>query len=201
MPSGPVRLVVAGVGVLVSVPGVAAAQSLDPSAVVDAPPSVRAVVSFVLVLLFGGALLVRYEGFVQQSVDSSKERLLMSVVYGAVAYGLVGFACVYAYSQLARLGIGGAVLTTVAVAVAGVVLLTLAGLGFVVVGTLLTELGGPRQPWTGLVVGASISAVAWFALPLAAGVVAWFAVTAVGIGGPTRKWVHASEARPPEVDT
>jgi hypothetical protein len=200
MRSGPVQLVAVGVGVLASVPDVATAQPLGPSAIVDAPPSVRAVVSFVLVLLFGGALLVRYEGFVDRSVDSSKERLLVSVVYGAIAYGLVGFACAYAYSQLVRLGIGTPVLSSVAVAVAGVVLLTLAGLGFVVVGTLLTELQGPRQPWTGLVVGASISAVAWFALPLAAGVVAWLAVTAVGIGGPTRKWVHAAQTRPVETD-
>jgi hypothetical protein len=193
------RLSVGCGGVLVAVPGVAAAQPLGPSVVADAPPSARAVASFVLVLLAGGLLLTRYGGFVDRSVDSSKERLLVSVVYGGIAYGLVAFACVYAYSQLARLGVGGAVLSTVAVGAVGAILVAMAGLGFVVVGTLLTELGGQRQPWTGLVVGAAVSAVAWLALPLVAAVVAWFVVTAVGIGGSTRKWVHAERA--PRIET
>lgn len=197
MEPGRWRLFVTCVGLLAIVPGVAAAQ-LDPATIVDAPASVRAVASFALVLLFGGALLVRYGGFVDRSVDALKERPLISVVYGAIAYGLVGFGCAYGISQLARLGAGSAVISTVGTALAGAVLLALAGLGFVVVGTLLTELQGHRQPWTGLVVGASVGAVVWFALPLLAGVVAWLLVTAVGIGGPTRKWIHASQDAPVE---
>lgn len=196
MTSAARRLSVGCVGVLVAAPGVATAQPLGPSAVTDAPASIRAVASFVLVLVFGGALLYRYEGFVDRSVDSSKERLLVSVVYGTIAYGLVGFAAAYLYSQVARLGVGGVAVSTVAVAVVGLAVATLAGLGFVVVGTLLTELQGQRQPWTGLVVGAAVSAVAWLALPPVAAVVTWFVVTAVGIGGATRKWVHASQTRP-----
>jgi hypothetical protein len=170
------------------------AQSVGPSAVVDAPPAVRAAASFVLVLLFGGALLYRYGAFVDRSVDSSKERPLLSVVYGAIGYGLVGFFCLYAYTQLFRLGLGGAVLSTIGVVVVACIALVLAGLGFLVVGTLLTELNGHRQPWSGLVVGAVVSAIAWLALPLLGSVVAWFVVTAIGIGGPTRRWVHASRA-------
>jgi hypothetical protein len=197
MDSGRWRLFATCVGLLAIVPGVATAQ-LDPATIVDAPASVRGVASFALVLLFGGALLVRDDGFVDRSVDALKERPLMSVVYGAIAYGLVGFACAYGISQLARLGGGSALVFTVGATVAGAVLLTLAGLGFVVVGTLLTELQGTRQPWTGLVVGASVGAVVWFALPLLAGVVAWLLVTAVGIGGPTRKWIHASQDAPVE---
>jgi hypothetical protein len=185
------------VGLLAIVPGVAAAQ-LDPATAVDAPASVRAIASFALVLLFGGALLVRDDGFVDRSVDALKERPLASVVYGGIAYGLVGFGCAYGISQLARLGGGSAVVLIVGTAIAGIVLLTLAGLGFVVVGTLLTEIQGQRQPWTGLVVGASIGAVVWFALPLLAGVVAWLLVTAIGIGGPTRKWINASQDAPVE---
>lgn len=194
------RLLVVNAAVLVVLPGVATAQSLGPSVVTEAPASLRAVASFVLVLLFGGGLLYRYGGFVERSVDSSKEQLLLSVVYGVIAYGLVGFVCVYAYSQLARLGTGGAVLSTVAVATVGIVALTLAGLGFVVVGTLLTDLQGRRQPWVGLVIGAAVSAVAWLALPLLPGLVAWLVVTAFGIGGPTRRWVHASQASPVDPD-
>jgi hypothetical protein len=192
------RLLAVATG-LALLPGAAGAQPLGPSTVVDASPSVRAVASFVLVMLAGGLLLARYGGFVDRSVDSSKERLLLSVVYGAIAYGLVAFGCAYAYSQLVRLGVGGTALSTVAVVAVGLLVLGMAGLGFVVVGTLLTELGGQRQPWTGLVVGAAVSAVAWLALPLVAAVAAWFVVTAVGIGGSTRKWVHAEQA--PRVET
>ena len=171
---------------------VAVTGSIGPSTAIDAPASVRAVVSFVLVLAFGGVLLSRYEGFVDRSIDASRDRLLVSVVYGAVAYGLVGFVSLYGYTQLVRLGVGGAVLSVVSLAVGVGAVFTLAGLGFLVVGTLVTELNGPRQPWTGLVIGAAVSAVAWLALPTLAGVVAWFLVTAVGIGGATRKWVHAT---------
>jgi hypothetical protein len=176
---------------VVTTPGVAAGEVLGPSVVVDAPASVRAVASFVLVMLCGGALLYQYEGFVDRSVDSSKDHLLRSVVYGVVAYGLVGFAFAYLSIQLFRLGSGG-LLSTVVVAVVATAVSTLTSLGFVVVGTLLTELQGRRQPWTGLVVGAAVSAFTWFVLPPLAGLVAWFAVAAVGIGGPTRAWVHAS---------
>jgi hypothetical protein len=197
MEPGRWTLFAACVGLLATVPGVAAAQ-LDPSTVADAPASVRSVASFALVLLFGGAVLVRYDGFVDRSVDALRERPLISVVYGAIAYGLVGFGCVYGFSQLARLGVGSAVVSTVGVVVAGALLMALAGLGFAVVGTLLTELQGQRQPWTGLVVGASIGALAWFALPLLAGAVVWLVVTAIGIGGPTRKWIHASQDAPVE---
>jgi hypothetical protein len=84
------------------------------------------------------------------------------------------------------------VLSVVSLAAGIGAVFALAGLGFLVVGTLVTELNGPRQPWTGLVVGAAASAVAWLVLPTLAGVVAWFLVTAVGIGGATRKWVHAT---------
>jgi hypothetical protein len=171
---------------------VAVTGSIGPSTAIDAPASVRAVVSFVLVLAFGGVLLSRYEGFVDRSIDASRDRLLVSVVYGAVAYGLVGFVSLYGYTQLVRLGVGGAVLSVVSLAAGIGAVFALAGLGFLVVGTLVTELNGPRQPWTGLVVGAAASAVAWLVLPTLAGVVAWFLVTAVGIGGATRKWVHAT---------
>ena len=189
-PGAPSLLVALTTGIASAV--VRVTGTIGPSTAVDAPASVRAVVSFVLVLAFGGVLLLRYEEFVDRSIDASRDRLLVSVVYGAVAYGLVGFVSLYGYTQLVRLGVGGAVLSVVSLAAGIGAVFALAGLGFLVVGTLVTELNGPRQPWTGLVVGAAASAVAWLVLPTLAGVVAWFLVTAVGIGGATRKWVHAT---------
>lgn len=188
----------AGLAVL---PGAAAAQPVDPSVVVASGPSpVRAAGSFALVLLFGGAVLYLYEGFVDRSIDSSMERPLVSVVYGAIAYGLVVFIGGYASTQLARFG-GGTVLPLVGAAVFGAAVLALAGLGFAVVGTRLTEVRGERRHWLGLVVGAAVSALAWLALPLLPGLLVWVAVAAVGIGGPTRNFIHDSRAAESELES
>jgi MFS family permease len=67
----------------------------------------------------------------------------------------------------------------------------LAGLGFAVVGTLVTDVRGRRRPWQGLVLGAIISAVGWLLLPFLGGVLAWVLVASFGIGGPTREWFHS----------
>jgi len=183
------RLAVALAG-LAAGPGAAAARPIGPSVVVDAPGGVRAVASFLLVVAFGGALLSRYGGVVDRSVEAFLERPLVAAVYGLLAYGLVGFLGTYAYSQLARVGVDvGAVSVVV-----GVVVLALTGFGFVVVGTTVTDVLGTRRPWKGLVVGGVLSAVGWLLLPLIAAVVAWTVLAAVGIGGPARKWVHAERS-------
>lgn len=171
-------------------PGAAAGQPVDPSAVVELPGPARALGSFLLVLLFGGGLRYRYGGFVDRSVDACVERPGVAVVYGLMAFGLVAFAGGYASSQLARLPAGRAALGTAALAVASLAALVLAGLGFAVVGTLVTDVGGRRRPWHGLVLGAAISAVGWLVLPFLEGVLAWFLVASFGIGGPTREWFH-----------
>lgn len=184
---------------LAVVPGVATAQSIDPSTVVDLPAPVRALGSFVLVLLFGGIVVYRYGEFVDHSVDVSMDRPVLSVVYGAIAYGLVLFLSGYTLSQLSRLGVASTAVLTGLVAVVSVVVLVISGLGYAVVGTRLTELGGERRPWYGLVVGAAASALPWLFLQPIAGLAAWLAVAAVGIGGPTREWIH--ESRPAEPGT
>lgn len=172
-------------------PGVAAAQAIDPSAIVDAPVAVRAAGSFVLVLLFGGALLYLAEEFVDRSVDASMESPLKSVGYGMVAQGIVVFFGVYAISQVGR--ISGSAVEVVGVALA-VFVLALAGLGFTVVGARLTEIAGERRLRPGVVVGATISAVVWLAPSFVLGLLAWTFVAAVGVGGPTKRWLHASKS-------
>ncbi|WP_327053924.1 hypothetical protein [Halomicrococcus gelatinilyticus] len=183
------RLAAALAGLAVG-PGAAAARPIGPSVVVDAPGRVRAAASFLLVVAFGGVLLYQYDSVVDRSVEAFLERPLAAAVYGVLAYALVGFLGTYAYSQMARIGVDVATVS----AVVGGVVLALAGFGFVVVGTTVTDVFGARRPWTGLVVGGALSAAGWLLLPLLAAVVAWTVLAAVGIGGPARKWVHADRS-------
>jgi MFS family permease len=172
------------------VPGTAAAQPLDPVTIAEAPSVVWATASFALVLLFGGVLLYRDDGFVERSVDASLERPGVAVVYGLMAFGFLLFAGGYASSQLARLDSSGGALSMAALGVAGVAALVLAALGYLVLGTLVTDLQGSRRPWHGLVLGAGISAVGWLLLPLLGGLAAFVLLAAFGVGGPTRRWFH-----------
>lgn len=170
--------------------GVATAQPVLPSVVAEAPGVFRAAGSFVLVLLFGGVLVYRYRDLVDESVDASMDRPHLAVVYGLLAFGFVVFAGGYALSQLARLGVDGTTLALVGTSAVGAVTLTLAGLGFVVVGTLLTGVEGRRRPWYGLILGAGISSVGWLVLPALGGLLAWVVLASFGIGGRTREWFH-----------
>lgn len=144
-----------------------------------------------LVLLSGGGLLYLAEEFVDRSVDASMESPLKSVGYGMLAQGSVVFFGVYAVSQFAR--VSGSAVEVVGVALA-VFVLVLAGLGFTVVGARLTEFAGERRLGLGAVVGATVSAVAWLAPSFVLGLLAWTLVAAVGVGGPTRRWLFASKS-------
>jgi hypothetical protein len=172
-------------------------QALDPSVMFGAPPEVRAAASLVLTVAFGGAVIYRYGGQLDGAVDASMESPLVSVVYGLMAYGLVVFVVAYAYSQLARLGVGAATIGLVGGLVLAAGLLSLGGLGFVVVGAWLTETVGSRDPWLGLVGLAAVAAIAWLVLPVLLGLLVWLGFAAVGIGGPVRRWVHGSFDDPP----
>lgn len=181
-------------------PGPATAAAIDPSVVVDAPAPVRAAGSFAAVLLLGGVLLYRYAGFVDRSVDAAMERPRVAVLYGLMAFGLVAFTGGYAVSQLARVGVGGSTVPLVGATAAGVVALVLAALGFLVVGTLVTDVRGGRRPGYGLLIGAALSAVGWLLLPPVAGLVVWVLLAAFGIGGSTRRWFHTPRRVPANDD-
>lgn len=169
-------------------------QVLDPSVLIDGPASVRAVVVFFLTVLFGGAVIYRYGSRLDAAVDASTANPLLSVVYGLIAYGLVVFFTVYAYTQVARLGVAPTALTLVASVVLGTLLFALGGLGFVVVGAWVTETLGVRDPWLGLLGVGLVGAVALLVLPTVLGLLVWVAIAAAGVGGPTRKWMHADAA-------
>lgn len=167
------------------------AAQLDPEALLGASPPLRAAAGFLLVLGAGAALLYRYEPFVDRATDASLEKPFQAVVYGLMAHGGVVFIGGYLLGQLARLE-GIAVVAGVAALLAvSLGWLALGGLGFTVVGTGITDTAGSRQPWTGLVVGAGIAAVAAVLTPLVAGALLWLAVASAGVGGATRRWFHS----------
>lgn len=179
-------------GLDVSASAIVEGSSIDPSAVVETPPAVKAGAAFVIVLAIGSLLLVRCEGFVDRSVDAAMERPRTAVVYGLVAFGLLLFFGGYVVSQLAVLGGAGSLAVTGGVALIGVGIALLSGLGLLVTGSAVTAFQGRRRPWHGLVLGASLGAVGLLVLPLVAGAVMWVTLAAFGIGGPTHKWIHAS---------
>jgi hypothetical protein len=174
-----------------TVPGRAAAQSVDPVAAFRSSAPVRVVVAFLLVLLVGGLLLSRDEAFVDRAVDASMANPLVSLVYGVFAQGGIVFLGGYVWSQIARIGSAGALAGRVGAAFILLFSLALAGLGLTVVGAGITEAAGDRQLWPGLAIGATIGAAAWLAPTLASGLVVWVLLVGLGVGGPTRNWIHS----------
>ncbi len=178
--------------VLATVPGAAAGQPLEPSAIGGARPVTLAVVSFLLVGLFGGAFLYWRAGLVDSAVDDTMGRPVAAVVYGLGAYAMVLFGSFYTNNVMTQLGLSETPLgaLTLVVLVGGV--LVLGGFGHAVVGMLLTDLWGERRPWEGLALAGALSGVCWLVLPGIGAVAAWIFLAAVGVGGPARTWAHNS---------
>jgi hypothetical protein len=152
---------------------------------------VQSALSFAVVLLVGAALL-RWRGpTVDRAVDRTAEGSPVAVVYGLVAFALVALVAAYGLSQLARVGAGGAVLRTAGGLVGGTALVTLSAYGYLVLGVYLTEVEGARRPLLGALVGAVLSALPWLVLPTLPALAAWALLSAVGLGNPTRHYIHA----------
>lgn len=136
-------------------------------------------------------LLWRFESLVNRSIDTSIDRPLSSMGYGAAAHGVLAFIGVYLASQFGQVVVSGQPLTALGLWI-GVVSLAVAGaLGFTVVGSALVELRGDRQRWHGLLLGAVMAGAVGVIEPVLGGVI-WLIVVSTGIGGPVRQWVHAS---------
>ncbi len=179
-------------------PGVAAVDSLEPTAIVGSP-WLRAVVVFVLVVPFGAGMLVRYRGVVDRGLDASTESPAVSVVYGVLAHIGILFAAGVFSTQLANAGLDQQTLAVGSTLVLGAVLLTLGGLGFAVLGTWLVDLRGEGKRWHGLVAVSALGAGGWL-LPTLAGLAVWTLLVSVGIGGATRKWIHAERSVEAELE-
>lgn len=178
---------VVGLAVL---PATVRAQSLGPSSLVDVPGPVRAIGSVVAVALLGAVLVSRYGGFVDRAVEDTMDRPAIAIVYGLLAYAFVMFLTFYALDILSRIGAVGSPVAVVALIIPVGGALILSSVGYVVVGAVVLDLYGDRNPWNGLALGAGLSGVGWLVLPFLGGLAVWLLVAAVGVGGPTRTWVH-----------
>lgn len=178
------------VGTISTAPAVASAQPIGVDAVTQQSDVVRAIASFVLVALVGAVVLHVRRASIDRAVTATAERPLVAVAYGLLAYVLVLFFVLYAGDLIVRLGATGSPLRYAALAILIGGLALIAGVGYLVVGTLVTDVLDEYRPWQGLVVGAVLSAIGWFALPTTVAIAAWVLVPAVGIGGPMRRWVH-----------
>ena len=92
---------------------VAPLQAFDPSVVFDAPAPTRAAGAFLASVVFGGLVIYRYGDRLAAAVEASTKSPLLSVLYGFIAYGLVTFLVVYAYSQFVGFGVGVSLITVV----------------------------------------------------------------------------------------
>lgn len=170
--------------------GMVPLQAVDLSTFLGASAEWRAAASFLLTVVFGGAVIYRYGGRIDGAVDASMDRPLVSTLYGLMAYGLLLFATGYLFSQLAGAGLESRVVWVAFAAAFGAVVFSLCGYGFVIVGAWVTDIIGSRDPWAGLVGVGILIAVAWLLLPVILGAIVWFGIAALGIGGPTRLWIH-----------
>jgi hypothetical protein len=167
---------------------------IDPSIVVDIGGPVRAIASFLAVLLVGGLIQAQFDGLLDRAVDDVVDRPWVAIVYGLFAYGLVLFGGLYISDILLRVGATGTSFGYAVLVFLTVGILVISGVGFLVVGTIVEEFRSSRQGWLGLFLGAAISTVPWLVLPFTASLAVWIALAAFGVGGRTRTWVHATRS-------
>lgn len=170
-------------------------QTVDPTVIADTSGPTRAVLSFLSTVVFGGAVIYRYGDRLDGAADASMANPLLSVVYGAIAYGGIVFLFGYAYSQLSRVGVETGALAVVAAPLFIVLVLSLGGAGFAVIGAWIASIADVSDPLTGLVAVGAVGAIGWVLLPDALAVAVWVGIAAVGIGGPVRRWFHAESTR------
>lgn len=152
---------------------------------------IRGLASFVLVLVAGAVVLRLRQGYVDESINAILASPMTAVLYGIAGYVIVGIVGLYGATTLARLSVAGGVFVRIAILVSSAFVLVLTSFGFLVVGTLFTDILSNRQPALGLLIGASLSAVLWVLLSPAGSIVSSLAIAAFGIGGAARLWIHS----------
>ncbi|KAA9395898.1 hypothetical protein Har1130_15460 [Haloarcula sp. CBA1130] len=194
------------VSVAPTVPGLAApvvnpvVGQLDPVVATDLSRPLRGLVSFVLVLASGALVLRLRRNDVNKAIDAISDSPAVSVIYGVAGYMIVGIVVLYGATTLARLSLAGGILVRTGVIISTVFALLLTGFGFLVVGTLLTDIFDSRRPAYGLLIGASLSAVTWLLFSPTGSVVASLAIAAFGIGGSVRVWIHSERTVKTEIE-
>lgn len=168
-----------------------ALAGVDPTTLLATSGPVRAALAFLLVAGFGGLLVRRRGGFLDRSVDATTARPLAAIAYGVAAHLLIAFAGVYLTTRLGQVEVAGVNASSLGVVVLAVLVLSAGVLGFTVVGATLVDVWGGRGEWAGPVVGAVVAGAVTVVEP-AVGAIGWLLVVSVGIGGPFRRWIHAS---------
>lgn len=168
-------------------------SAADPTAIADVPGPLRAAVAFVAVLVLGWGARWRHGAFVDRSVEASIARPLAAVGYGLVAHLVIAFGGLYLVDQLGQLEVAGRNPGVLGALVGLSLWLVVGAFGFTVVGSAVAAYGGARRRWAGPVAGALVAAGAAVADPLV-GVVVWLTAASMGIGGPVRRWYHATWA-------
>lgn len=193
--------------VISAVPGLAAVMDaavvgqLEPAAATDLSKPLRGLVSFCLVLGSGAVVLQRRQDYVNEAISAISDSPATAVLYGIAGYAILGLVGLYGATTLASLSVVGGVLVRLGVIASSVLVLGLTGFGFLVVGTLLTDVCYRRRPSHGLLIGASLSAVPWFLFSPVGGIASSLAVAAFGIGGSVRVWIHSERTVETEVGT
>ena len=157
---------------------------------VESSGPLRGVLSFFVMFVLALAVLRLRGPTVDRAVDRTADGSPVAVVYGVVAFGLVALVGGYGLSQVARVGIGAWVLQPAGIATVGGALATLGAFGYVVLGVYLTDLMGGRNPLLGALSGAVVSALPWLVLPPLPALGGWILLAAVGLGAPTRRYIH-----------
>jgi hypothetical protein len=185
------------VSVAPTVPGLAATVvnpvvgQLEPGVATDLSRPLRGLVSFVLVLIAGAVVLRLRRNYVDESIDAIADSPATAILYGIAGYVIVGIVALYGATTLARLSVAGGIFVRIVILISSAFVLLLTSFGFLVVGTLLTDILRRRQPALGLLIGASLSAVSWILLSPTASIVSSLAIAAFGIGGSARLWIHS----------
>lgn len=166
-------------------------QVLDPAGYEETGVVIRATAAFAVVVALGGLVIVRDESYIRESVEALVSNPLSSIGYGIVAHLVVAFGVAYVGSQVPAVGVSGVDLTTLSFGVGLVVLLSVAAVGFTVVGTTVFALWGESNVWAGLILGGMVASGLTVARP-AVGAGLWLLLVSLGVGGRVRNWVHAS---------
>ncbi|MFB6223445.1 MAG: hypothetical protein ABEH86_07210 [Haloarcula sp.] len=179
---------VAGLATTMGTPIVGQVES---GVVTDLSRPIRGVVAFVLVLVAGALILRLRESYVNESITAILDSPATALLYGIAGYVIVGIVGLYGATTLARLSVAGGVFVRLMILISSAFVLGLTGFGFLVVGTLLTDILRNRQPTLGLLIGAVLSAVMWVLFSPAGSIVSSLAIAAFGIGGSARLWIHS----------
>ncbi|WP_424000354.1 hypothetical protein ACOZ4I_13435 [Haloarcula salina] len=173
---------------------------LDASVASELSRPLRGLVSFVLVLVIGASVLKLRRGYVDESTDAILNSPATAIIYGVAGYVIVGVVSLYGATTFARHSVAGGALVRTAILIGSVLVLGLTAFGFLVVGTLLTDVLRSRRPWYGVLIGASLSAVSWVLFSAVGSIASSLAIAAFGIGGAARVWIHSERTVETELD-